>query len=43
MKTKQLTESGDTLHALVFETGEEVVAGPQDFARRQNVRAPTER
>ena len=39
MKTKQLTEHGSALHALSFETGDEVVSGLEEFARRENVRA----
>lgn len=39
MKTKQLATGGVTQHALIFETGDEVMAGLKDFARRENVRA----
>ena len=39
MKTKQLTQQGAALHALIFETGDEVVSGLEEFARRENVRA----
>jgi uncharacterized protein len=39
MKTKQLTHNGATQHALIFETGDEVMAGLKEFARRENVRA----
>jgi predicted DNA-binding protein with PD1-like motif len=39
MKTKQLTQQGAALHALIFETGDEVVSGLEGFARRENVRA----
>jgi uncharacterized protein len=39
MKTKQLSEKGAALHAVIFETGEEVIAGLEDFARREKIRA----
>lgn len=39
MKTKPLSQNGAALYALIFETGEEVVAGLKDFARRENIRA----
>lgn len=39
MKTKQLTQNGATQHALIFETGDEVMSGLKDFARRENIRA----
>lgn len=39
MKTKQLGHNGATLHAVIFETGDEVMAGLKDFARRENIRA----
>jgi hypothetical protein len=39
MKAKELTQNGSTLHALIFETGDEVMAGLKEFARRENVRA----
>ena len=39
MKTKQLGHNGTALHAVIFETGDEVMAGLKDFARRENIRA----
>lgn len=39
MKTKQLTRSGGSVHALIFETGDEVMAGLREFAARKNIRA----
>ena len=39
MKTKQLTHGGATQHALIFETGDEVMSQLKDFARRENIRA----
>lgn len=39
MKTKQLTQNGGALHAVIFEAGDEVMSGLKDFARRENIRA----
>lgn len=39
MKTKPLTQSGGSVHALIFETGDEVIAGLTQFAERQKIRA----
>jgi uncharacterized protein len=39
MNSKQLTSNGGTLHALIFATGDEFVAGLTDFVRRENIRA----
>jgi uncharacterized protein len=39
MKTKQLTQNGATLHAVILETGDEVMAELKEFARRENIRA----
>ena len=39
MKTQQLTQDRATLHALIFETGDEVMSGLKEFAQRHNVRA----
>jgi predicted DNA-binding protein with PD1-like motif len=39
MKTKQLSAAGGAQHAVIFETGDEVMSGLKDFARRENIRA----
>lgn len=39
MKTKQLAQNGGAQHALIFETGDEVMAPLKEFARRENIRA----
>jgi len=39
MKAKQLTQAGGTIHALIFETGDEVMAGLREFARANHIRA----
>jgi hypothetical protein len=39
MKTKILSHAGGTMHALIFETGDEVMSLLADFARRENIRA----
>jgi len=39
MKAKQLTSSGGPSHALIFETGDEVIAGLTDFATREEIEA----
>ena len=39
MNAKQLTQSGGPSHALVFETGDEVIAGLTDFAVREEIHA----
>jgi uncharacterized protein len=39
VKAQQLTQSGSSVHALVFETGDEVMAGLRAFAARENIRA----
>ncbi|HWA85281.1 MAG TPA: PPC domain-containing DNA-binding protein [Opitutus sp.] len=39
MKTKPLTSDGGQTFALIFETGDEVVAGLTDFAVRHELRA----
>lgn len=39
MKTKLLTQDGAALHAVIFETGEEVMSGLKELARRENIRA----
>ena len=39
MKTKQLTQDDAALYAVIFETGDEVIQGLKDFARRENIRA----
>lgn len=39
MKTQTLSPSGGTLRALIFETGDEVMALLADFARRENIEA----
>lgn len=39
MNTKQLPSNGAEFHALIFETGEEVMSGLKQFARERDVRA----
>jgi uncharacterized protein len=39
MKTKQLAQKDAALHALIFETGDEVISGLEEFARREEIRA----
>lgn len=39
MKAKQLSRDGGKVHALIFSTGDEVVAGLREFAARENIRA----
>ena len=39
MKTQQLTRSGSSVHALIFETGDEVMTRLREFASRENIRA----
>jgi len=39
VKTKQLTSTGSIGHALIFETGDEVITVLKDFAARENIRA----
>jgi predicted DNA-binding protein with PD1-like motif len=39
MKTKELARGGGSLHALIFETGDEVMAGLREFAARNRIRA----
>ncbi|MGB3305356.1 MAG: PPC domain-containing DNA-binding protein [Thermomicrobiales bacterium] len=39
MKVKRLEESGTTTYALVFETGDEVMAGLKEFAQEQHLDA----
>lgn len=39
MKTKQLTSTGSIGYALIFETGDEVIAVLKEFAARENIRA----
>lgn len=39
MKTKFLSRAGQSTHALIFETGDEVIGALTDFARRENIRA----
>lgn len=40
MKTKQLNQNGGgSVHALIFETGDEVMTGLKEFARREKIRA----
>lgn len=39
MKAKTLTHDGGTTRALIFETGDEVIASLKELARRENIRA----
>ena len=39
MKTKQLTRNGGNVHALIFETDDEVMATLRDFATKAGIRA----
>jgi predicted DNA-binding protein with PD1-like motif len=39
MKTQQLSRDGGTVHALIFETGDEVIAGLKEFAAAAQIRA----
>jgi predicted DNA-binding protein with PD1-like motif len=39
MKAKTLTQNGGRVHALIFETGDEVMSALRDFAKRENIRA----
>lgn len=39
MITKKLTQSGAALDALIFETGEEAIAGLRDFVAGKSIRA----
>lgn len=39
MKSQPLTQTGGTLHALIFEAGDEVMGTLKEFVRRENVRA----
>src|SRR5688500_11442148 len=39
MKTQPLTRAGSSVHALIFETGDEVMAGLRDFAAREKIQA----
>lgn len=39
MKTKLLARQGGEAHALIFETGDEVISSLTEFARRNNIRA----
>jgi hypothetical protein len=39
MKSKQLTRSGSSVHALIFETGDEVIARLTEFAAREKIQA----
>lgn len=39
MKTKLLARQGGEAHALIFETGDEVISSLTEFARRNSIRA----
>jgi predicted DNA-binding protein with PD1-like motif len=39
MKSKRLSHDGGETHALIFATGDEVMAGLKEFVRRENIRA----
>jgi len=39
MKIQQLTRQGGSVHALIFETGDEVMEGLREFAAREKIRA----
>jgi uncharacterized protein len=39
MKAQRLTHSGSSVHALIFEMGDEVMSGLREFAARENIRA----
>lgn len=39
MNTRELNHNGQTTHALIFATGDEVMAGLRDFTREHNVQA----
>lgn len=39
MKAKQLSREGGKIHALIFSTGDEVIAGLREFAAREGIRA----
>lgn len=39
MKSKLLTRDGGRAHALIFETGDEVMSALREFAQQQNLRA----
>lgn len=39
MKIKTLSTAASRVHAVIFETGDEVVAGIRDFAAREKIRA----
>lgn len=39
MKSKQLSRDGGKVHALIFQTGDEVMSGLREFAERTQIRA----